>query len=123
MSQQLGQWGEALATRHYRGLGYTILDHNWHCQHGELDLVCSKGDELVFVEVKTRSTHAYGSPEEALSERQQLRIQKSAWTYMEQHDLLQSDWGIDLLAVERGRDGEIVRLERFRNAVQAQAFD
>lgn len=123
MSKELGSWGEAIARRHYEDLGYTVLDNNWHCRFGEIDLVCSRGDEIVFVEVKTRSSLRFGAPEEGLSERQQLKIQKAAWTYLSENNLLETDWHIDVVAIERDRGGAVARLDRYQDAVQAQPLD
>lgn len=123
MSKELGSWGEQTAGRHYEGLGYTIVESNWHCRFGEIDLVCRRGEKIVFVEVKTRSSFQFGVPEEGLSQRQQLKIQKAVWTYLADHDLLESDWHIDFVAIERGQGGAIDRLDRYRDAVQAQPLD
>lgn len=99
------------------------MDCNWHCRYGEIDLVCVREDEIVFVEVKTRASLEFGTPEEGLSHRQQVRIQKSAWAYLREHDLLDVHWQIDFIAIERDRSGALVRLERYRDAIQAQPLD
>ena len=65
----LGRWGERRAARHYEAAGYVVLDQNWHVRGGELDLVMMRGDEIVFCEVKTRSSNRFGSGLEAVDER------------------------------------------------------
>jgi putative endonuclease len=64
----LGRRGELLAAAHLRGQGMTVLDTNWRCSQGEIDLVARDAGCLVFVEVKTRSGTGYGHPLEAITE-------------------------------------------------------
>ena len=65
----LGQWGERRVARHYESAGYVVVDLNWRVRGGELDLVMMRGDEIVFCEVKTRSSGRFGSGFEAVDER------------------------------------------------------
>ena len=58
----IGRYGERVAARHLTDAGLTILDRNWRCREGEVDVVAREGQVLVFVEVKTRSTTRYGVP-------------------------------------------------------------
>ncbi len=64
---RLGIQGERIAERHLVARGMTVVDRNWRCPQGEIDLVLNDGDETVFVEVKTRSSVAYGHPLEAIT--------------------------------------------------------
>ena len=64
-----GQWGEDLAAAHYRRVGYTVLDRNWRCTTGELDLVARRGTTVVFCEVKARRTDGFGGPAAAVDGR------------------------------------------------------
>ncbi len=75
---QLGAWGEEVAARHYQRNGYEILDRNWRCAAGELDLIVRKGRQIAIVEVKTRRTTNYGHPLEAVTEDKQRRIHRLA---------------------------------------------
>ena len=65
--QALGRYGEVLAARHLVERGMVVLDRNWRCPLGEIDLVLRDGDTLVVCEVKTRTSHDYGSPHEAVT--------------------------------------------------------
>ena len=78
----LGASGEQLAAEGYRARGYEIVDRNWHCREGELDLVARKGGELVFCEVKTRSSAAFGVPAEAVTPTKQRRLRVLAARYL-----------------------------------------
>lgn len=115
----LGRWGEAEAEKYLRGHGYATLERNWHCREGELDLVMERGDEIVFVEVKTRSGREFGLPEEAITKEKGRRLQRAAWRYLSEVDRLDDPWSIDVIAIERGDEGEIRRLDHYANAVEA----
>lgn len=77
-TQRLGQHGEQLATGWYADHGYTVVDRNWRCSSGEIDLVASRGSSIVFCEVKTRSSQRYGRPAEAVTVSKQRRIRRLA---------------------------------------------
>jgi putative endonuclease len=80
-----GQWGERLAASHYVREGYEILDRNWRSPSGELDLVVSKGDLIVFSEVKARRTEAFGSAASAVDADKQRRIRRLAVEWLRAH--------------------------------------
>ena len=65
--QALGQWGEQRAAEFLEGKGYAILGRNLRTPHGEIDLLAERGERLIFVEVKTRTSQRYGHPEEAVT--------------------------------------------------------
>ena len=83
--QARGAWGERRATRWYVQAGYEVLDRNWRCRAGELDLVVSRGDEIVFCEVKSRYSDAFGSPVEAVDMRKQRRVRRVAAEWLRTH--------------------------------------
>ena len=77
----LGAAGEAAVERWYVEAGYRLLDRNWRCREGELDLVLGGPREIVFCEVKTRRSDAYGTPVEAVTsvKQRRLRVLASRW--------------------------------------------
>ena len=89
MSQasELGTRGEAMAKAHLQGLGYRILECNWRYGRDEIDLVAMDGEELVIVEVKTRTTNFFGDPAGFLKQGQQKRIIRTADAYIKEKNL------------------------------------
>jgi uncharacterized protein (TIGR00252 family) len=80
----LGGRGEEAAAAWYRRAGYEVLDRNWRCCHGELDVVAHSADRtvLVFCEVKTRSSDRFGSPFEAVTLAKQRRVRRLATLWL-----------------------------------------
>jgi putative endonuclease len=114
--QKLGKWGESVAAVHLEAKGYEILARNWRCSKGEIDLVAQAGQELVFVEVKTRKGRDTGTPEEGLTYQKGKKLMELALLYLAEYDL-EADWRVDLVAVELDRDGKFLRCEHIPNAV------
>lgn len=79
---ELGLRGEELALAYLRDRGYTLVERNFRCRLGEVDLILKDGCELVFVEVKTRSSHLFGMPKEAVTPAKQARIRRLAQYYL-----------------------------------------
>ncbi|CAN5803199.1 YraN family protein [soil metagenome] len=79
--QRLGARGEDRAAAWYVAEGYEVLDRNWRCREGEIDLICAKDRKVVVCEVKTRSSLAYGHPAEAvtLTKQRRIRILATRW--------------------------------------------
>lgn len=80
---ELGKTGEDLAEKHLIGLGYRILQRNWHFGHDELDIIARDGDWLVIVEVKTRTTDLFGEPEMEVKPAKQRAIVRTADAYIQ----------------------------------------
>jgi putative endonuclease len=81
----LGATGEDQAAAWYQARGYTVLARNWRCRDGEIDLVLGHGRKVVFCEVKTRTSDAFGVPAEAVSAVKQARIRRLAARWMARH--------------------------------------
>jgi putative endonuclease len=103
--QALGRYGETLAARHLVQQGMILLDRNWRCDEGELDLVLRDGDVLVVCEVKTRSGVECGTPHEAVDDPKLDRLRRLAARWSEAHDIHPLDVRVDLVAVLRPRRG------------------
>ncbi len=118
--KQLGDWGESVAAHHLEAKGYQIVERNWRCARGEIDLIARAGEELVFVEVKTRRGRAMGRPEEGLTPRKAQKLLRLAELYFYENDRSVDDamWRIDLVAVELDTRGKLLRCEHIPHAVR-----
>ncbi|WP_027369268.1 YraN family protein [Desulfovermiculus halophilus] len=94
-----GQLGEEMARAFLGSQGYEVLEMNWRCRCGELDLICRIRDTVVFVEVKTRSTATLETPAEALTQRKQTKLIKSASLFLSQRKLWHVQSRFDLVSV------------------------
>jgi putative endonuclease len=97
--QELGRFGEAYAARHLAERGMVVLDRNWRCDAGEIDLVLRDGRVLVVCEVKTRSSVAFGSPLEAVTAPKAARLRRLAARWLAEHRLRPDEVRIDLVGV------------------------
>lgn len=96
---ELGAYGEALAARHLAEQGMVLLDRNWRCDLGEIDLVLRDGRVLVICEVKTRSSLAFGTPIEAVTEQKAARLRRLAARWLADHEVRPPEVRIDLVGV------------------------
>jgi putative endonuclease len=124
--QALGRWGERLAAEYLRTKNYDILETNVRTPYGEIDLVAKqeapgdvKGSSpvIVFVEVKTRSSTAYGLPEESITAQKRGHMLDSAQAFLQEHPDLDVDWRIDVIAIRRFRSGREPQITHFENAI------
>lgn len=116
--RRLGTRGEDQARRYLEDRGYQFLAANWHCAAGELDLVMRDGNEIAFVEVKTRRGEASGRAEEAISAAQGRRLLAAAeWFLAEHPELDDLIWRIDLVAITLTDADAGPRLTHVVNAV------
>ncbi|TQF67096.1 YraN family protein [Rhodococcus spelaei] len=110
---ELGARGEDLAVEHLVGRGMTVLERNWRCRYGELDVIARDGEAVVFVEVKTRSGRGFGTPAEAVTFAKQSRIRRLAglWLRAQPRGWARVRFDVVAIVVEAGRQPEIVHLE------------
>ncbi len=95
----LGERGETIAARHLVRRGMELLDRNWRCDAGEIDLVLRDGRVLVICEVKTRTSEAFGTPLEAVTRAKAERLRRLAVRWLRAHDAHPDDVRIDLVGV------------------------
>ena len=109
-----GKTGENAATKFLKKNGYRILERNYRKNYGEIDIIAQKGENIAFVEVKTRKSDAYGTPAEFVTVEKQKRIIKTAYTYIQEFEL-DAEFTFDI--VEVYYDGrKIVGLNHIENA-------
>lgn len=112
----LGKKGEDLAIAQLQVLKYKILERNYKCALGEIDIIAREKDTLVFVEVKTRTTRDFGGPAAAVNERKQRQLSKVALTYLNQKKITEMPARFDVVAVELIPPAP--RIEVIRNAFE-----
>jgi len=117
--QTLGKLGEDVAARRLAAQGYVVLERNWRCATGELDLVLERGEALIFVEVRTRRGDRFGTPEESITARKRARLISAALTYLSERAAADRAWRIDVVAIEIGSRGEVVRFNHLENTIEA----
>ena len=98
--QSLGKFGEKLAADYLSKRGYRILERNFKARYGEIDIICTKDNTLIFVEVKTRIGEKYGKPEESVTPKKLREIVKAAQYYKLTHDHLPEALRIDVIAIQ-----------------------
>lgn len=114
IKRKIGDSGEVSAVSFLERKGFAILERNYRFNHGEIDVVAREGEELVFVEVKTRTTTKFGFPEESVTPEKQQLIRRTAEGYVREKKLENVLCRFDVIAikVEQGRE----TLMHFRNA-------
>jgi putative endonuclease len=115
--RSLGTYSEDHAARYLARQGYTIVARQWRCRVGEIDLIAHDGNELVFVEVRSRRGNH--SALESVGHRKQQRLVQLAQTYCVLQNLPETtNWRIDVIAIQLGGDGDLRSLEHLRSAVE-----
>src|SRR5258708_29297123 len=114
--QKLGRLGERLASDSLEERGYRIIERNFRCRSGEIDLVAEEGQDLVFVEVKTRRGTSRGLPEEAITSRKARKLQEVAFYYLDAQNLPDCSWRIDVVAVQFSSTGRLEEIRVYQHA-------
>ena len=112
-----GILGEKLAKDFLKKRGYRILETNYRCPEGEIDIIAKHKDYLVFIEVRTKTSLEFGSPEESITLTKRERLRAVTSRYRQTHNDLPLLWRIDVVAVELDQRGKLSRIELIENAV------
>jgi putative endonuclease len=115
-----GILGEKLAAEFLRKRGYGIIETNFRCREGEADIIATIGDYLAFIEVRTKKSRLFGTPEESITETKKAHLRAVAERYRATHAGLPQEWRIDLVAVELDRFDKVRRIELIENAVEGE---
>ena len=115
--KEVGARGENLAADYLKKRGYKIIQRNFRCREGEIDIIAQKGECLVFVEVRTKKNTAFGTPEESVTLSKREKLISLADSYLQSYDKPPASWRIDVVAVELGPNNRVSRLEHIENAV------
>ena len=116
---RLGNWGEGVARRFLAGKGYRALAANYRSPWGEVDIVARDGEELVFVEVRSRRGAGFGVPQESLTPAKAARLTATAQHYLEEMGLDSVDWRIDLVSILLDGGGRVKEISHLVHAVES----
>jgi len=112
-----GRLGEKLAQDFLKKQGFSIIDTNYRCAEGEIDIIAFQDDCLVFIEVRAKSSPVFCSPEESVTRAKKRRLITTARHYRQSHDHLPASWRIDFVAVELNHKAKPMRIELIENAI------
>lgn len=112
-----GNLGEKFARDFLKKQGYRILETNYRCPRGEIDIVARHKDTLVFIEVRTKASLEFGTPEESITATKRNHMRATAFHYLRGHSNLPQQWRIDVVAVELNQNGKPSRIELIESAV------
>ncbi len=115
--KRIGVKGEKIALDYLEKQGYQILEQNFKCKIGEIDIIAKDGDFLVFVEVKAKTGLDFGMPEEMVGRRKQQKIIKVSEYYLYKNNFQDINWRIDVVALEFRLSGELEKINLIKNAV------
>ena len=109
--QLLGATGEEIAVDYLVSQGYVVFDRNWRSKSGEIDIIASEKfnsqDELIFIEVKTRSSRDYGDPIQAITATKYLRMYRLALEWLSENSASREAWRLDVISIVISRTQEI----------------
>ncbi|HHY77203.1 MAG TPA: YraN family protein [Clostridiales bacterium] len=117
-NKRLGDIGEKAAIEYLKKQGYRIIEINFKCKQGEIDIIAADNDTIVFVEVKTRSSDVYGQPSEAVNYYKQRKIVQVALVYLAQRKLFNWMSRFDIVEVITDHTDKIININLIKNAFE-----
>jgi putative endonuclease len=113
-NQHIGKWGEEKSAEYLAQHGCDIIARNVRTPYGEIDIVAKQQGNIIFIEVKTRTSNTMGLPEESITPRKRQHMISAAEHYATEHEI--DHWQIDVISVE-GKPGSTPVITRFENAI------
>ena len=115
--REVGIQGEKIAREFLEKQGYYILETNYRCPEGEVDIISRDADCLVFTEVRARRSHTFGTPEESITPTKMARLRNIAARYQQEHANLPDQYQIDVIAIAMSPQGKPLTIRHIENAV------
>lgn len=119
-TRDTGNLGERLGRNFLAKRGFQIIETNYRSPGGEIDIIARQGEWLVFVEVRTKRSRNFGTPEESITQRKKAKLVAVAEHYLQNHEPQPKSWRIDLVAVELDNRNRASRIELTENAVSEE---
>lgn len=122
---ELGKYGESLAVRYLRLRGYRILERNFTCMIGEIDIIAKRMNTIIFVEVKSRTSIEYGQPKEYVLKKKQRKLRNLAWFYIKKNSLYDYNFRLDVISIHIKNNGffKKAQVEMIKNAFEVGGDD
>lgn len=115
--RETGMLGEVIARDFLEKNGYHVIETNYRCPGGEIDIIARQEETLVFIEVRTKRSNQFGSPEESITPTKMEHLRAAAAHYGQNREGLPALWRIDVVAIQMDRNGRASRIELIENAV------
>lgn len=117
-NKYLGELGEEIACKYIQSKGMLLLQKNFSCKAGEIDIIAKDKENIVFIEVKTRTSDKYGKPSEAVSIAKQRKIVKTALWYMSQKHLFDYMSRFDVIELLQDSEAALFKINYIKDAFQ-----
>jgi putative endonuclease len=115
-TRDLGAWGERIALRFLKKKNYHILESNFSCPLGEIDLIAKHNNETVFIEVKTRKGLSCGLPEDSITRKKKRQLVKTALFYLKKYNLVQEPCRFDVISISILNEHRKPKIELIKDA-------
>ena len=118
LNKESGRRGEKIAARYLREHGYKVVERNYRTRFGEIDLVCTQRDKLVFVEVKLKIGDKFGTPEEMITKAKVWQVRRTAENYLVENSLVKQQfprYQVDAICIVMGSDSAIQKVSHYEN--------
>lgn len=119
LNKEIGNHGELAAQKYLEGLGYVILEKNFRCKSGEIDIIAKDKAAIAFIEVKSRYNTSFGLPCESVTYKKQLKLYKAAQTYILKRKPHQFFFRFDVVEVLLNTDNDMININLIKNAFQS----
>jgi len=117
-TSQIGALGESLAVETLVSQGYVVIERNWRCAYGEIDIVAVDTEVWVFVEVKTRISAKFGQAVEAITAQKKSRLINASYAYLNEHNIAGVAWRLDVVAIQLTPSRQVKSIDIYRNAIE-----
>ena len=107
-NKKKGEFGELIAEKYLRGKGFSILQKNWTCRWGEIDIIAEHKEAIVFVEVKYRTNTNFGAPNNSITSKKLKSLKNSIWRYLLLHNQFNEECRLDVICItSQGRKAKL----------------
>ena len=117
-TKSIGNFGEVTAIEYLKHNGFIIIEKNFICKSGEIDIIGKEGDYICFIEVKSRYGSYYGTPAEAVNYSKQLKLYKTALSYIMKKRLNSSNFRFDIIEILLNKHDDNMHINHIKDAFQ-----